>query len=74
MTSGDIAVVVGAIAGASVPLSAAFLVLWKEIRGVHRIVNQESTDRQAYNLLLANTLREHGIEVPVDAAVKPPTV
>jgi len=73
MTSGDVVIVIGAFATASVPLSAAFLVVWREVRRVHKIVNQEATDRQAFTLLLANTLRAHGIEVPVDAAVKPPT-
>jgi NADH:ubiquinone oxidoreductase subunit F (NADH-binding) len=72
MTATDVALVIGAIAAATTTITAAFIAVRGEIKKVHSIVNQAATDSRAYNLLLSNTLRSHGIDVPVDAAVVPP--
>lgn len=70
MTPSDVAVVIGAGTAAVTATTAAFIAVLREVRKVHKLVNQSATDAKAYNLLLANTLRLHGVIVPVDAAVK----
>jgi hypothetical protein len=79
MTGGDIALVIGAVTTLVTAGTASFLAIRsgfktvrEDVQAVHSIVNQASTDAKAYNLLLSNTLRMHGIDVPVDAAVVPP--
>lgn len=41
----------------------------KEVKTVHTIVNQQRTDAQRYNIALAEVLRKHGIELPVDQSL-----
>jgi hypothetical protein len=72
MTGGDIALVIGATTTLITTVVASFIALRRDIKGVHHLVNQASTDATAYNLKLSNTLRDHGIVVPVDDSVVPP--
>jgi hypothetical protein len=72
MTGGDVALVIGAATALITTVTASFIALRREVRIVHSIVNQASTDARAYNLKLSDTLREHGIVVPVDPSVVPP--
>jgi hypothetical protein len=37
---------------------------------VHTIVNQQRTDMQRYIRALSNTLKEHGIDLPVDQSLE----
>jgi hypothetical protein len=68
----DVAAVIVASTAAVTAVTAAYISLRREVRSVHKIVNQASTDAKAFNLKLSNTLRDHGIEVPVDDSVVPP--
>jgi hypothetical protein len=79
MSGGDIALVIGAVTTLVTAVTASFLavrsglkVVREDVQAVHSIVNQASTDAKAYNLKLSDTLREHGIMVPVDDSVVPP--
>lgn len=72
MTLADVAVVIGAVGAAATAVAAAFIAVLREVRRVHVLVNQSATDAKAYNLLLSDTLRDHGINVPVDESVVSP--
>jgi hypothetical protein len=69
----NVVLILGAVAALITTVTASFIALRREIKSVHSIVNQSSTDAKAYNLKLSDTLREHGINVPVDDSVVPPT-
>jgi hypothetical protein len=50
-------------------LTPVLILLLKEIRKVHTIVNQQRTDMTAYQLKLTESLRSHGIEIPTDDSI-----
>jgi len=40
-----------------------------QVGTIHTIVNQQRTDAQRYNIALAQLLRKHGIEIPIDQSL-----
>lgn len=40
-----------------------------QVQTIHTIVNQQRTDAQRYNIALAEVLRKHGIEIPIDQSL-----
>jgi hypothetical protein len=44
----------------------------RDLRSVHQIVNQQRTDMQRYQRALVASLKEHGIDIPVDQSIDPP--
>jgi len=70
MTSEGIVAVlaaVGVLIGAG---ATAFIKVLREVRKVHKIVNQQRTDMQSYQWVLTDSLRAHGIAVPRDKSVE----
>jgi hypothetical protein len=43
----------------------------KTAEDTHKIVNQQRTDMQNYNRALTRTLKDHGIDLPVDQSIPP---
>jgi hypothetical protein len=77
MTGSSIAGIVGASAG--VVSALALLVgalpelirVRRQVREVHKIVNQQRTDMQNYQRALERALREAGVAVPIDQSIEP---
>lgn len=78
MTSSSVAGIVGAGAGVISAIALvigalpALIKVLRQVREVHKIVNQQRTDMQNYQRALERALREHGIDVPIDQSVPPP--
>jgi hypothetical protein len=78
MTGSSLAGIVGASAGVISAMALvigalpALIKVLRQVREVHKIVNQQRTDMQNYQRALERALREHGIDVPVDQSVVPP--
>lgn len=70
----DTTALVAAITALVVAITALIPVLLtlRETKKVHKIVNQQRTDATAYQLKLTTSLRNHGIDIPVDDSVAPP--
>ena len=73
----DIAGVVSAIAACITALGGIIVTLWifisslRTARSTHQIVNQQRTDLVNYSRALSRTLKEHGIDLPVDQSLPP---
>jgi hypothetical protein len=79
MTGSSVAGIVGAAAGVISAIALvigalpALIKVLRQVREVHKIVNQQRTDMQRYQRALERALREHGIEVPIDQSIEEPT-
>ena len=73
----DIAGIVSAIAACITALGGIIVTLWifipslRTARSTHQIVNQQRTDLVNYSRALSRTLKEHGIDLPVDQSLPP---
>lgn len=77
MSAADAAAVVSAVAACITAVGGVIVTLFifipslRTARRTHEIVNQQRTDLVNYSRALTRTLREHGIDVPVDQSLPP---
>jgi hypothetical protein len=68
--------IIGAVAGLVTAISliitalAIFLPMYRQLKQVHTIVNQQQTDLRNYQVALISALKKGGIEVPVDQSAQ----
>lgn len=71
MTGSDWVAIIAAIGTAVTAVMTALVVLLrKDVRDVHTLVNQQHTDEIAYRKVLTDTLRNAGLRVPIDKSVE----
>lgn len=66
MTAEGIALIIGAVGAVLTAGSTAFVLVWRQIKQVHQIVNQNRTDMLQYQSDLIAVLQANGIIVPRD--------
>ena len=72
MTGSDWVAIIAALGTAITAVITALVVLLRrDVKDVHTLVNQQHTDEVAYRKVLTDTLEKSGIAVPVDKATEP---
>jgi hypothetical protein len=72
--AGIVTAVVGVLAflTAVVTLLAVLIPLVRQVKEVHKIVNQQRTDMTNYTRALVRALSDHGIDIPIDQSLEDP--
>jgi len=65
-----IALIITAVATLITAIAGAVVILRRDVRAVHKIVNQQRTDMLAYQARLIKALRREGLSVPEDESLK----
>lgn len=77
MTGSSVAGIIGASAGVISALALllgaipAMVKVLRQVREVHKIVNQQRTDMQNYQRALERALRDAGLAIPIDQSIEP---
>lgn len=66
MTAEGIALIIGAVGAMLTAGATAFVLIWKQVKQVHVMVNQSHDDMLKYQADLIESLQQHGIVVPRD--------
>lgn len=69
MSAEGIVLILGAVGALITVLTTAWVNIRKNVKEVHKIVNQQRTDMLAYQKTLVDTLRASGIHVPTDKSL-----
>lgn len=73
----DIAGIISAVAACITALGGVVVTMFifipslRTAKRTHEIVNQQRTDLVNYSRALTRTLREHGIDLPIDQSLPP---
>jgi hypothetical protein len=71
MTGSDWVAIIAALGTAVTAVMTALVVLLrKDVKDVHTLVNQQHTDELAYRKLLTDTLKLAGVKVPIDRSAE----
>lgn len=69
MDGAGIAVIITALATLISAIAGAVVILRRDVKAVHKIVNQQRTDMLAYQSDLKMALRHAGIDIPKDKSI-----
>lgn len=69
MSAEGIVLILGAVGALITVLTTAWVNIRKNVKEVHKIVNQQRTDMLAYQKTLVDTLKASGIHVPSDKSL-----
>jgi hypothetical protein len=72
MTAEGIVLILGAIGALLTAGSAAFVMVWKQLKSVHVLVNQNRTDMLQYQNDLIEVLQANKIIIPRDRSTDVP--
>lgn len=71
MTGSDWVAIIAALGTAiTAVMGALVMLLRRDVKSVHTLVNQQHTDEMAYRKVLTDILKASGIAVPIDKAAE----